>query len=1708
LDVFSITDIACIAINDALKAVAELKEDSSDSRKKDTVGKCWTIITSSLHDDLFIKLVHVEPGRIETLMAEIRSALLVNIAEDVQPVRLELYSASMQRDCNNDLQSFIAYIIQRRDKLLFLKVKIPDEELVHIFLKGLPAIFQALQLHYAIPGNTPASLETLIATTRRYASTPIVASELAKLKSSGLSQNIFTSISRSHATPKTKQYCYRFSKTGSCSFGEKCRFYHATNNGSSTAPPRATSESPKSSIECSYCHFKGHSIEECRKRARNNATLAAVSEEKNDLSVVQAHEPSVDDPFIFVVTANHKRHRNSGWVLDSGATQSATYDINDCVDVVDCNVSITGAGCAFAVSKKGTAIITVLNDVGKEETIRIRDCLISDKFPYKLLALQSFTKKGHSVLMTGDSVAISNKRNDFVISAWKDPTSRLYFLSQKEIFADHARSAHGPAVPANQLFLAKSYTGGVTRDLLWKLHLRHGHKNFEDVCRQYNLPVPRVIPPCTSCVMGKSHLHPYISSGFTRATRPGEGFHSDFRGPFACPTPSGHVYLLTIIDDFSRRIFPFLVKSQSEWLGLWIKFVTRVEAEFGKSNCVSWLMSDNGAVYKSHDMAAFCAQKGIQQRHSAPYSQFMDHTAERNMRTIGEMLTTTMLHANLPKKSWGWAALHAAEVINRSAESSMSNKTAGMPSNSSRLERWKKIAMPTQTKGLFPFGCLAFKFIPGVLRTKLDAHAIPCVYLGLDASSRAFLLGSLYELATSVSVEVTFFENVFPFRKLKQDSPSSLLWETNPVTNTVDPRLGVFDTRADDSSRVVEILDSGGAQSTSESLSVSPLPFSDPIVPSTSISTPTVPSSMPDNTTTSRPRDFWLSMLGSQSKVEAKTQEPLPLSSSVSVAPSLRRSSRLSSRSHDSLILQSESIPVANEESSLICVSEATLDKITPRGARQALSSSLADMWLLAMNREKACHVKNKTFGIPTEPPLNAKIIPADWIYRVKYRGGPVDTVELKESNFKARVVMRGQFMKEGLQFNDTFAPVAKPATLRAVLAIAAKFKCILMSGDVETAFLNAHMDCEVWVRLPPYWGKGDDCITHDDPHLAPCLLLKGVPGIPQGSRLFYQTFAAHLLTMGYIPSNADSCLFINPKLKERNAVILWVDDFVYMCEKASTYDSFIAALRTAFNIPNAGVLVSFLGMRIVRDIPKGLLFFSQENSIDVLLERANMSDCNPTPTPCVAGAVFSKKDCPISIEDNTTSSNYRSLIAMANFVACWSRPDIVFIVNKLCKYMGNPGDIHWRHLKHLLRYLRGTKNLGVCYDYSTSQPFTGLHAYSDSSFADCPDTSRSTLAYVFLFGNAILSWYSKLNSYVTTCTNHAEYNALALCAKEAEWMLSLFNQLLPEILHSPLPILVDNSGVVSMLFNPVDHAANKHVKIACHYSRELVTSRTIIPQRVASETNLADLFTKSLSTSIFKKLSSTFMSIPAEDESILMMHADSPNDSDSEDVTVHTGFRQDWPYASKMKEELGASSYLIADNGKFKTGRTKLIITFVRLDKEGVSHIISRHDAMQLLSKAGNTYIVCKRTPLPIDQQESTADFTETFATINLKSPNPALVCNTCGFHNTKELALLQCTSCNGSKFDWSCGCIPVEAKVAPPKPPAKPKRDASSLKSWVTKIKYQAPIRRGTLFHQLDCNNAPLALSLGTTEFATAMHLVPAPCCNSAPASIGGSC
>jgi len=321
-------------------------------------------------------------------------------------------------------------------------------------------------------------------------------------------------------------------------------------------------------------------------------------------------------------------------------------------------------------------------------------------------------------------------------------------------------------------------------------------------------------------------------------------------------------------------------------------------------------------------------------------------------------------------------------------------------------------------------------------------------------------------------VEVTFVENVFPFRKVKhRESPASLLWGTDNNMAEGDPRLGMFDSP--DTSGVNQILDRHALKT------IGALPGDDnkfaPAVPppaeqvSESLSsTPTATSSVRRS---SRP---------SRLPASHKLYEQIPWQDYPSNATS--------------------EDPALNLVSVFLALTETQLQTITPKSVDQALNCKSSAQWLEALNREKQCHVKNRTFGEEWKQSSECpKPVPAGIVFKIKHRGDPIEEEKLQPKQFKARVVIRGQYMKEGLDFNDTFAPVAKPMTIRAVFAIATKYGCKLKSGDIETAFLSADMDCEVWVKMPSCWGRGDGPITGVlTENLPPRRLLKGVLAVAQ----------------------------------------------------------------------------------------------------------------------------------------------------------------------------------------------------------------------------------------------------------------------------------------------------------------------------------------------------------------------------------------------------------------------------------------------------------------------------------------------------------------------------------------------------------------------------------------------------------------------------------
>ena len=159
--------------------------------------------------------------------------------------------------------------------------------------------------------------------------------------------------------------------------------------------------------------------------------------------------------------------------------------------------------------------------------------------------------------------------------------------------------------------------------------------------------------------------------------------------------------------------------------------------------------------------------------------------------------------------------------------------------------------------------------------------------------------------------------------------------------------------------------------------------------------------------------------------------------------------------------------------------------------------------------------------------------------------------------------------------------------------------------------------------------------------------------------------------------------------------------------------------LQAKFKTHSLGPVTDLLGVQIQRDRANPILKLNQAKHINDLLARAGMEDCSTEPTPVASGAIFSKQDCPTQAaaqdqEQRKQAKWYRSVVASCIHLSVWTRPDIAFAVSKLCKFMSNPGPVHVKQLKRLLRYLKGTVALSLTYDFSTKPVRRGIYGYHD----------------------------------------------------------------------------------------------------------------------------------------------------------------------------------------------------------------------------------------------------------------------------------------------------------------------------------------------------------------------------------------------------------
>ncbi|GJX32641.1 ribonuclease H-like domain-containing protein [Tanacetum coccineum] len=476
--------------------------------------------------------------------------------------------------------------------------------------------------------------------------------------------------------------------------------------------------------------------------------------------------------------------------------------------------------------------------------------------------------------------------------------------------------------------------------------------------------------------------------------------------------------------------------------------------------------------------------------------------------------------------------------------------------------------------------------------------------------------------------------------------------------------------------------------------------------------------------------------------------------------------------------------------------------------------------------------VKNGTWLLVPRP-AGVNMVRSMWLFKHKFHADGT------LSRYKARLVANGSSQQLGVDFDETFSPVVKPATIRTVLSLAVSRQWPIHQLDVKNAFLNGDLSETVYMHQPP--GFVDNRYPH---HV--CLLQRSLYGLKQAPRAWFQRFAGYATRAGFYHSRCDSSLFIYRQGSQVAYLLIYVDDIILTASCPALLQQIIGSLNNEFDMTDLGALNYFLGISADRT-PTGL-FLSQKKYALQLLERAHMVTCNPSRTPVDTESKLGPEGAPV--QDPTL---YRSLAGGLQYLT-FTRPDLSYAVQQICLYMHDPREPHLAALKRILRYVQGTLDLGL-HLYASST--TSLVGYTDADWAGCPSTRRSTSGYCVFLGDNLLSWSAKRQHTLSRSSAEAEYRGVANVVAETAWLRNLLREL-----HSPLStatlVYCDNVSAVYMSANPVQHQRTKHIEIDIHFVRDMVTAGQVRVLHVPSRFQYADIFTKGLPSALFEEFRSS----------------------------------------------------------------------------------------------------------------------------------------------------------------------------------------------------------------------------------------------------------
>ncbi|CAM8945952.1 unnamed protein product [Rhodiola kirilowii] len=1040
------------------------------------------------------------------------------------------------------------------------------------------------------------------------------------------------------------------------------------------------------------------------------------------------------------------------WILDSGATDHITPHMHLLYDLKLLHIPYE-----VLMPNGSKALVTHTGSCAINQHLTICDVLLVPEFQFNLMSVGKLITNADYTVNFSDSLCTIQDKAKPITLATGDLNQGLFQI--KSILQSTSLSAIN------------------TKDSLQLWHCRLGHASIKNIAE--NLSKHISLAPCNKadiccdiCPMAKqTRLKFPIST--TSSSHSFDLIHGDIGGPFHTPTFTGAKYFLTLVDDYSRTTWTFLLPDKHSATATILQFFRMVHNQFGQK--IKVFRSDNGTEFFNNTVSQFLINEGCLHQSSCVYTPQQNGVVERKHRHLLEVARAIKFQATLPDFFWGDCVLTATYLINRLPSGLLGGKTP-----------YELLFSQSPTyEHIRVFGCLCYASTIAASRRKFDARAEACIFVGYPHNQKGYKLFSLKNHTYLVSRDVVFHETRFPYSDTFKELPAAA---TIPLPQGVTsdqvfaPLLvpaAIAPETEIETSQFTELTD---APENIVDNNITEIQTHDTNVrKSTRVPKPSV-----------RLKDF----------ICGATTTKYPISHFVSYSKC--------SPQHKLYVFQTSCLP-------------------EPSSYAQACKDP---MWQAAMEKELNALESNDTWTLTSLPP-GKNPVSSKWIFRIKrHSDGSVE-------RYKARLVARGFTQEEGLDYNETFAPVVKMPTVRTVLALAASKDWPLYQLDVDNAFLHGDLDEEVYMTLPPGFYK------KEKQQGLICRLNKSLYGLKQAPRQWFSKFADALLSYGFIQSPNDHSLFTLAKGDDFIILLVYVDDIVLTGTSASLIQAIKAYIHSEFRIKDLGLLKYFLGIEVARS-SDGIFINQRKYALDLLTE-VGLLGCKPSSTPMDIKQKLAISNAP-KLEDPTT---YRKLVGKLIYLNV-TRPDIAFSVHILSQFLAAPTVEHLQAAHRVLRFIKSAPAQGLFYPARASLTVEG---FCDADWAACPVSRRSTSGYCIKLGPSLVSWRTRKQTVVSRSSAESEYRAMAQTSCELVWLVSLMRDLRISV-SLPISLFCDNRAANHIARNPVFHERTKHIEIDCHVVRHHFSTGFISPQFVGSSEQPADLFTKALPADLLSRLS------------------------------------------------------------------------------------------------------------------------------------------------------------------------------------------------------------------------------------------------------------